>query len=106
MNNTIDESLREPHIVIYAALLEAWRDYGRSPSKIELRDATHYSITTVMKVLKDLKAKGYITAPKFQVRALKPTDLDRTLSNAPIPPWDALTPPKKYFVLTTRQTHR
>jgi len=104
--HTVDPTLREPHIAVYDALREAWNEYGFSPSKIELRNATHYSITTVNKVVKDLKAKGYITAPKFQVRQMKPTDLDRTLSIAPLPPWEALTPPRKYFVLEKRKTHR
>lgn len=106
MTHVVDPSLRPPHIEVYNALLEAWREYGFSPSKIELRNATHYSITTVNKVVKDLKSKGYIYAPKFQVRALKPTDLDRTISIAPLPPWEDLTPKKVYFVLEKRRTHR
>lgn len=104
--HVVDDTLREPHVRIYAAILEAWTDYGWSPSHVELRDATHYSLTTVSKVVNDLKKKGYITAPKFQVRQLKPTDITRTLSAEPPPPWQDLTPPKKYFVLEKRRTNR
>lgn len=106
MAHVVDPTLRDAHIAVYQALREAWTLYGFSPSQIELRNATHYSITTVAKVIKDLKKKGYITAPKFQVRQLKPTDLDRTLSIAPLPPWEGLTPPKIYFILEKRKTHR
>lgn len=90
MPHVVDKTLRDPHIKVYAAIREAWLDYGKSPSKIELRDATRYSITTVLKAVRDLKNKGYITAPKFKVRSLQPTDFDRTLSNTEPDPWDTL----------------
>ena len=106
MTHVVDPSLRDPHVKIYSAILEAWTDHGRSPSHVELRDATWYSLTTINKIVSDLKKKGYITAPKFQVRSLKPTDLSRTLSAEPLPPWNDLTPPKKWFKVTQRQTHR
>ena len=106
MTHVVDPELRPLHIEIYNAILEAWLDYGRAPSKMEIRDATLCSITTVTQGVNLLKRKGYVTAPKHQVRAIKPTDLDRTLSREPLAPWADLVPVRKYFKLEKRRTNR
>lgn len=90
MPHVVDKTLRDTHVAVYAAILEAWLDYGKSPSKIELRDATRYSITTIQQVVTDLRNMGYIVAPKFQARSLRPTDFQRTLSNTDPDPWATL----------------
>lgn len=54
-------------------------------------------MTTIIKALKDLRQKGYITQPKFGQRAIKLVDPDLTLSCAPLDPWLELTP-KVYFI--------
>lgn len=99
--HVVDESLTDHTIEVYAALLQAHLDFGESPSYIQIQHACRISAPTVRKAIRDLKAKGFITAPKFQVRAIKPTDLERTLSNRAPNPWDAVAPPKKYFKAET-----
>lgn len=92
----IDKTLRPVHIKVYAALREALIEHGICPSKVELRDATLLSITTVIKVINDLRRKGYIQAPKHGVRALRLTDMDRILALEEPDPWAELKP-KKYW---------
>lgn len=94
---TIDPSLKDHTIKVYAALLQCWRDHGQSPSYQNLEHACGISAPTVRKAVKALKEKGYVLAPKFQARSIKPTDLDRVLLNKVPNPWDSLAPPKKYF---------
>lgn len=94
MPHQVDPTLRDPAVKMYAAIREAWLDYGKSPSQIELRDATGYSITTVVQSLKVLRDKGYIVNPKFGVRSIQLTDWERTLSNKPVDPWAALSETK------------
>lgn len=89
--HTTDPTLRPPHVKIYAAIAEYWREYGRSPSQMELRDATLYSITTVVAVLKDLKRKGFITNTKFGTRSIQLTDWERTLGSKEMDPWESLS---------------
>ena len=64
---------------------------------MQIQHACRISAPTVRKAIKDLKSRGLIVAPKFQVRAIKPTDLERTVSNRELSPWDAVAPEKKYF---------
>lgn len=97
MTEVIDEELTDNTIAVYAALLQCHNDFGESPSYQQLQHACQISAPTVRKAITVLKRKGLITAPKFQVRAIKPTDPERTLRNRPPDPWDALRPPKKYF---------
>ena len=106
MVHVVDPTLRPLHADIYAAIREAWVDYGRAPSQMEIRDATLCSITTVVQGIKELKRRGYITAPKHMVRSMKPTDLDRTISCEPLPPWAELEPPRKFFRIEKRRTNR
>ena len=65
---------------------------------MELSRACRCSTTGVVDAIKVLRAKGYIHAPRFQIRSLMPTDIERTISREPIDPWAELAPPKKYFV--------
>lgn len=95
--HVIDESLSDHTIEVYAAILQAHTDFGESPSYVEIQHACRISAPTVRKAIRDLKAKGLITAPKFQARSIKPTDLSRTLSNREPSPWADLVPAKKYF---------
>lgn len=102
----IDPTLTLLQEKIYAIVKEAWCDHGFAPSQVEIRNAAHCSITTVVKGLKVLKDKGYVTQQKFGARTAKPTDLDRTILREPLKPWDELATPKKYLVLTERTTNR
>ena len=93
----IDPELTDNTIHVYAAILQCTGDFGESPSYQQLQHACQISAPTVRKAITILKRKGLITAPKFQVRAIKPTDPERVLRNRPPDPWDELKPPKKYF---------
>lgn len=106
MTHHIDPTLKSTHVKVYAALREAWVDYGWAPSQIEIRDACLLSVDTVRQALKELKRRGYITMPKHQVRSARPTDLERTIGNAPPDPWAELEPPKKFFRPEPRRTNR
>ena len=97
MTHLVDPTLTDHTVEVYAAILQAHRDFGEAPSYMNLQHACRISAPTVRKAIRDLKARGLITAPKFQVRAIKPTDLERTVSNREPSPWDAVAPPKKYF---------
>lgn len=90
----VDPELRDPAIAIYAALVEYWREYGKAPSKVELRTATGYSLTTITEASDDLRKRGYIVAPKFAARSMRPTDWDRKLANKPPDPWAPLAETK------------
>lgn len=94
---TIDEELTDHAVEVYAAIRQCWQDLGQSPSYQNLEHACRISAPTVRKAITVLKRKGLILAPKFQARALKPTDLDRIVLNKPPSPWDELAPPRKYF---------
>lgn len=106
MKTHIDTTLRLLHVEIYNAIREAWTEHMLSPSLVELRAATHYSLTSISKAIKDLKRKGYIKAVPYQARSTRPTDPERWLANEKPKPWDELKPPKQYFYLTERKTHR
>lgn len=97
MTHVVDETLSDHTVEVYAAILQAHRDFGESPSYMQIQHACRISAPTVRKAITALKARGLIVAPKFQVRAIKPTDLDRTISNRPPNPWDSIAPPKRYF---------
>lgn len=97
MTHLVDPTLTDHTIDVYAAILQAHKDFGESPSYMQIQHACRISAPTVRKAIKDLKSRGLITAPKFQVRAIKPTDLERTVSNREPSPWDAVAPEKKYF---------
>lgn len=90
MTHLVDPTLRDPHIKVYMAIREMWLDHGESPSQMQLRDVTLYSITTVREAIAELRKRGLIDAPRFQTRALKLTDWDRTIDNKPADPWGAL----------------
>ncbi|MFA5898340.1 MAG: hypothetical protein WC829_04425 [Hyphomicrobium sp.] len=101
MTHIVDPTLRPIHAKIYAAIMEAWTDYGYAPSHVEIRDACFpCSLTTVQQAIRELKRRGYITAPKFQQRGAKPTDMERTISREPLDPWRELEPPVKFFKRT------
>lgn len=93
----IDEELTDNTIHVYQAILQAVTDFGESPSYQQIQHACHISAPTVRKAITILKRKGFIVAPKFQVKAIKPTDVSRTLRNRPPDPWEELQPPRKYF---------
>lgn len=97
MTHVVDPTLTDHTVEVYAAILQANRDFGESPSYMQIQHACRISAPTVRKAIKDLKQRGFIVAPKFQVRAIKPTDLERTISNKPANPWDEIAPPKRYF---------
>lgn len=63
---------------------------GEGPSKQELQLACRCSSTTVNQAFAELRRRGLIVAPKHQVRAVRPTDLERTISKAPLDPWSEL----------------
>ncbi len=96
MTHVVDPELRPFYIAVYGAILEAWLDHGIAPSQQELCRACQCSGATVINALKELKRKGYIVWPKHQVRSVKPTDLERTISREPPDPWAELVP-KKFF---------
>jgi hypothetical protein len=104
--HVVDEDLTDLQLRVYAALQQAWNDFGLCPSQMQLQHACHCSQPVVLKAIRILKAKGYIIAPKFQVKAIRLTDPERTISNAPLKPWDELAPPKKYFVEDKRVNNR
>lgn len=97
----IDKTLTDNTVIVYAAILQAHRDFGESPSYMQLQHACHISAPTVRKAITELKKRGLVTAPKFQVRSIKPTDPERTLSNHEPKPWEALVKPKRYFKAAT-----
>lgn len=88
--HVVDPTLRNTWVTVYAALREYWLLAGQGPSKDELMRAAKVSMTTVIQAINELRRKGYVHAPKFQTRAVKPTDLDRTISNKPLDPWAEL----------------
>lgn len=87
MPHEVDETLRPLHADIYEALREAWYWFGAAPSQHELQLACRCSSTTVQQAFRELRKRGLILAPKFGVREAKPTDMDRTVSCAPLDPW-------------------
>lgn len=90
MSVKVDPSLRDAAVTVYAAIAEAWNEYGESPTKQELRAATGYSLTTIQQAVETLRKKGYLEAPKFAVRALKLTDWELKLANREPDPWAPL----------------
>lgn len=98
----VDPALTNYDVMVYEALLQAWNDIGVCPSYENLQHACMCSAPTVRKAVTRLKAKGYITARKFQVRSLKPTDMDRHITNKPRSPWDDLAPPRKFFKVANK----
>ena len=97
MAHVTDPTLRPLHAKIYAALKEYWELTGQGPSKDELMRAVGVSMTTVIQAVRELRSRGYVHAPRFQVRAVKPTDMDRTLSSTPPDPWQELNDDKPNF---------
>lgn len=97
MPNVIDPTLTDHTIEIYAAILQAHNEFGIAPSYMELQHACRVSSPTVRKAIIELKKRGYVSAPKFQVRAIKPTDPDRTLANREPKPWEGMVKPRRYF---------
>lgn len=96
VTHVVDPTLRPTWVTVYAALREYWLLSGQGPSKDELMRACKISMTTVIQAIRELRARGYVHAPKFTVRGVKPTDMDRTISKYPPDPWaeldDADTP--------------
>ena len=86
----IDPTLTPTTIHVYAALVECWNLYNMSPSQYELQVACRCSNTSIQKSLKVLREKGFITAPKFSVRGIKPTDFDRKVYRDPPDPFEEL----------------
>lgn len=97
MTHVVDPDLRPAHIEVYNAIVEATQVHGVQPSKKELSLACQVSTTTVQQSVDILRRKGYIHAPRHQIRALRPTDPNRTISRAPPDPWAELEPKKTYF---------
>jgi len=96
VTHLVDPTLRPFHADVYAAIREAWLEHGFAPSQHELALACMCSSTTVINAIRELRKRGYIHAPKFAMRTVKPTDMERTISVEPLDPWGALVP-KKYF---------
>lgn len=105
MPTVIDKDIRPYHLAIYEAIREAWIDYGASPSRDELSQAVKCSLATVNQGIAVLRQRGYIEAPKYAVRMLKPTDINRVVLRAPPDPWDDLLPPKKYWTGTRKDRY-
>lgn len=90
MPHVIDATLRPIHAKVYMAVREAWLEHGIAPSQMELQLACQCSGTTVHQAIRELRKRGYVVAPKFAVRAIKPTDFERTISVKPLDPWAPL----------------
>lgn len=90
MTIVIDPTLTPTTVHVYAALVECWELYGMSPSQYELQVACRCSNTSIQKSIKALRDKGFITAPKFGVRSIKPTDFDRKIYKEPPDPFEEL----------------
>ena len=97
MPHTVDPDLKPSNIKVYEAIVEATQEHGVQPSKQELARGCQLSITSIQDSIAVLRRKGYIHAPKHQIRALRPTDPNRTLSIEPLDPWAALAPKRQYF---------
>lgn len=102
MPTKIDPSLRKTHASVYAALRECWLDYGQCPSQVELSHATQLSTTTVIQAIRELRKRGYILAPKFTARGMRPTDVDLEILTAKPDPWSELQPPRRYWKPDTK----
>lgn len=103
VTHTTDPDLKPSNIKVYEAIVEATQVHGVQPSKQELALACMLSVTSVQDSIAVLRRKGYIHAPKHQIRALRPTDPGRTLSREPPDPWAALEPKKPYFTGVRRK---
>lgn len=90
MPHVVDPTLKSFDAPIYMAIREHHLYHGGSPSQIELRDACLCSITTVIKALRTLEEKGYITRDFNGPRSIMPTDFDLTLSKEPLDAWAEL----------------
>lgn len=97
MPTIIDPTLRPFHAAVYAAIREAWVDYGEAPSQHQLSLAVQCSSTTVHQALAELRRRGYIIQPKHSRKMVKPTDIDREILIKEPDPWDDLNEPKKYW---------
>ena len=93
----IDPTLTPTTVHVYAALVDCWRIYGMSPSQYELQVACRCSNTSIQKSLKVLRERGFITAPKFGVRSVKPTDMERRIFRDPPDPFAELEEPRQYW---------
>jgi DNA-binding transcriptional MocR family regulator len=90
MTHVTDPTLRPTWVTVYAALREYWLLTGQGPSKDELMRAAKVSMTTVIQAVNELRRRGYVTAPKHQIRSVRPTDLERIITNRPPDPWAEL----------------
>jgi DNA-binding transcriptional MocR family regulator len=90
MTHIVDPTLRNTWVTVYEALRQYWLLSGSGPSKDELMRAAKVSMTTVIQAVNELRRRGYVVAPKHQTRAVKPTDLERTISREPLDPWAEL----------------
>ena len=97
MPHVVDPTLRPTWVTVYAALLEYWQLTGQAPSKDELMRAAKVSMTTVIQAINELRRRGYVLAPKHQIRSVRPTDLERTISNREPDPWADLDEPAPTF---------
>jgi hypothetical protein len=100
MPHVVDPTLRPIWIHVYAALKEYWEITGGAhggPSKDELMRACKCSMTSIMQATRELRNRGYIHAPKHAIRALRPTDMSRTISREPPDPWGDLEEPRQYW---------
>lgn len=93
MAHEIDPTLRPLHAEVYEAIREAWYWFGEAPSQAELQRACQCSSTSIQNAFRELRKRGLIVAPKFGSRVAKPTDIDRTVSVAPLDPWAELARP-------------
>lgn len=105
MANEVHPDMSPYHIRIYEAIREyLWYGIGQDPanrtdrslpgegpSKQELQLACRCSSTTVNQAFAELRRRGLIVAPKFGVRMVRPTDIERTISKAEPDPWAELS---------------
>lgn len=90
MAHEIHPTLRPLHAEVYEAIREAWYWFGEAPSQYELQRACKCSSTSIQNAFRELRKRGLIVAPKFGTRAVKPTDINRTVSREPPDPWAEL----------------
>lgn len=103
MPHVVDPTLTEPWCRVYEALRQAWEEFGVAPSKLELRQATGYSSTTINNAYRELKRAGHITSSKFTARSGKPVDITRTISSSEAlapQPWDEVSTERMWSGIT------
>jgi len=97
MTQVVDTDLTPVQARIYEAIRQCWQVYQMAPSQYELQRAVGCSSTSVQNAMRILKRKGYLSATKFAIRGARPTDMERTVLNAPPDPFAAFDDPERFW---------